>query len=420
MVILVSPRVRRKRRKSAPFCAKVCNAAAGGAGVPASGDVAAVTSSGTGYIMYTVQRPQSRFGADGGSSGSFIAVFYNAAEDTWYYDNGTTVAAFTPSPTDVLVATVDFADQSAAPVSLYGEMTSVHGIDAGYGGASDTLSYASGGASGPFEVSGTSFVENDLKRVTLEGYNWQDENTWTLVNDVTGDGGAVGTSGRWTFTYNTFDNLGDVTDVTRYYDPDQLIPSDTSAPSDSSLVVIGRAGRRSTIWATSTRASATTRRARPPSSPTPGSTATAMSSARKPAARRNGPRRFTTDWATRSTRTTARAAARTTPTSPAAMDKSTSTATDVLTQTADEYDNAGDQTFETDYNRLPGDTATAALTTSDAQVTYTADWVDGVGRNVAEADFGTNNGTAMMATCQARRRRGAPLITNGKTRPARP
>ncbi len=32
----------------------------------------------------------------------------------------------------------------------------------------------------------------------------------------------------------------------------------------------------------------------------------------------------------------------------------------VLTQTADEYDNAGDQTFETDYNRLPGETATGA------------------------------------------------------------
>ena len=61
----------------------------------------------------------------------------------------------------------------------------------------------------------------------------------------------------------------------------------------------------------------------------------------------------------------------------------------VLTQSIDTFDAAGDQTFEADYNRLPGDTATTgALTSSDAQVSYTADWFDGIGRNVADDDYG--------------------------------
>ena len=93
----------------------------------------------------------------------------------------------------------------------------------------------------------------------------------------------------------------------------------------------------------------------------------------------------------------------------------------VLDSAADEDDDAGDQRLDR-LQPLAGRNGHGhSADHSDAQVTYTADWVDGVGRRVAEADFGTNNGTAMTAaTCQARRRRGAPLITNGKTRPARP
>ena len=62
----------------------------------------------------------------------------------------------------------------------------------------------------------------------------------------------------------------------------------------------------------------------------------------------------------------------------------------ILTQSNDTFDLAGDSTLETDYSRLPGDTTTTgALTTSDARVYYVADWYDGLGRNVAEQDFGT-------------------------------
>ncbi len=188
--------------------------------------------------------------------------------------------------------------------------------------------YDDGAAGGDGNVtSQTEYVDADSadNRTTLFGYDWRDEQLWTMVDDLTPDPNNPGST-RKTYTFNTLDNLGDVTDVTRYYDLANTEGLPDNAPN-SGDPVIGGPGRRSTTWATSTRASATTRRARRPSSPTPGSTATAMSSARKPAARRNGPRRFTTDWATRSTRTTAWAAARTTPTSPAALDKSTSTAT---------------------------------------------------------------------------------------------
>ena len=62
----------------------------------------------------------------------------------------------------------------------------------------------------------------------------------------------------------------------------------------------------------------------------------------------------------------------------------------ILTQTNTVYDAAGDQTFETDYNRLPGDTTTSGpLTASDAQVSFTAYWSDALGRNVVTANYGT-------------------------------
>jgi YD repeat-containing protein len=71
----------------------------------------------------------------------------------------------------------------------------------------------------------------------------------------------------------------------------------------------------------------------------------------------------------------------------------------ILTESVATMDAAGDQVFETDYNRLPTapTTDTGALDSlpGDSQVTYTADWYDGLGRNVAEADYGTNGGAGV-------------------------
>ena len=66
-----------------------------------AGDVPVASTTGSGYLMYTTQSAQARFGATiTTSSGSFIAVFWNATDSTWEYDNGTTVASFTPQPTE--------------------------------------------------------------------------------------------------------------------------------------------------------------------------------------------------------------------------------------------------------------------------------------------------------------------------------
>ena len=48
------------------------------------GTVPVSSSSGSGYLMYSAQRVQTRFGASGGSSDSFIAVIWNDAENCWF------------------------------------------------------------------------------------------------------------------------------------------------------------------------------------------------------------------------------------------------------------------------------------------------------------------------------------------------
>ena len=76
----------------------------------------------------------------------------------------------------------------------------------------------------------------------------------------------------------------------------------------------------------------------------------------------------------------------------------------ILTQTNTTYDLAGDDVFDASYNRLPTASVsdTGALDASgnagDSQITYTAAWADGLGRTVATIDFGTNGGSARLAT----------------------
>ena len=139
-----------------------------------------------------------------------------------------------------MVATVDFSSTMTAPTSLFGASGSIHGIEQGYGGAADSLWYSGGTAE--FSVSGTSFVRNHQQLVTLYGSDWRDRPVWTMVND-----GADGTAGRYTFTFNTYDNLDEVTDVTRYWDKLGTAPPDTRPdPSDTGFstyyAIIGRSG----------------------------------------------------------------------------------------------------------------------------------------------------------------------------------
>ncbi len=67
----------------------------------------------------------------------------------------------------------------------------------------------------------------------------------------------------------------------------------------------------------------------------------------------------------------------------------------VLQQVKTQYDNAGNTLQVTTYDRHHSNTsATGALTSSTARVSYQAFWYDGLDRQIASADYGTNDGAA--------------------------
>ena len=66
---------------------------------------------------------------------------------------------------------------------------------------------------------------------------------------------------------------------------------------------------------------------------------------------------------------------------------------DVITEeTTTDYDAAGNPIFTTDYGRLPrasvSDTGPLDQHAADARITYEADWYDGIGREIANANYG--------------------------------
>ena len=86
---------------------------------------------------------------------------------------------------------------------------------------------AQGGGDGSL-ISSTEYVSTGTiidpapdDRVTDYGFDWRDRQLWTLVDDHTLGSNSLT---RETYTFNTFDNLDDVTDVTRYYDLTDTLP----------------------------------------------------------------------------------------------------------------------------------------------------------------------------------------------------
>ena len=74
---------------------------------------------GDGFIMYSAQDLQDRFPAiNSYTDDHFVAVVYQ--DGAWYYDNNTRLVAFTPTETDILVAAVDFGENTVQDLQGYG------------------------------------------------------------------------------------------------------------------------------------------------------------------------------------------------------------------------------------------------------------------------------------------------------------
>ncbi|WP_459554667.1 Ig-like domain-containing protein [Lacunimicrobium album] len=86
-------------------------------------------ATGVGYMMYSQQNVRTRFsGLDSNNANNFINVRYDGGQ--WQYDNNLTWVNFTPTSTDVLVASIDFTTDTVT--MLKGNFGIVNGISMGY------------------------------------------------------------------------------------------------------------------------------------------------------------------------------------------------------------------------------------------------------------------------------------------------
>jgi len=120
-------------------------------------------ASGTGYIMYSVADIGIRFAArpntESNNADHFICVRHDGTN--WQYDTNSTYVSFLPAPNDVLVAAVDYSNDTVS--DLAGTNNIINGISLGYvsGDMVFTANQWNGASnSGEFGISGTSFVPN--------------------------------------------------------------------------------------------------------------------------------------------------------------------------------------------------------------------------------------------------------------------
>jgi hypothetical protein len=114
--------------------------------------------------MHSAESVHTRFAANppnANNADHFVCVKYVSGQ--WEYDNNTNYYAFTPEEGDILVASINFDNDTIT--SLQGQNSTYYGIAKGY--ASGNLVYTpdqfgGGYNDGEFTVSGTSFTPNKL------------------------------------------------------------------------------------------------------------------------------------------------------------------------------------------------------------------------------------------------------------------
>ena len=117
-------------------------------------------ATGTGYLMYSEQDIYARgFSVHANNAKHFVCVVYENGE--WKQDTNSGYQAFTPVASDLLVAGLDYAADTATV--LAGMSSTVHGMCAGYasGDLGVTVDQWSGSSNdGEFTPTGTSFTTN--------------------------------------------------------------------------------------------------------------------------------------------------------------------------------------------------------------------------------------------------------------------
>jgi len=120
-------------------------------------------ATGIGYIMYSEESVHARFASTPpypGNSDHLIAIKYINAQ--WYIDNNYTYVAFTPLASDLIVAQVDFTNDTVTDLKGSGGM--IYGLEAGYldGDLVITANVLAGNYnSGEFGVTGHWFRRNE-------------------------------------------------------------------------------------------------------------------------------------------------------------------------------------------------------------------------------------------------------------------
>ena len=160
-------------------------------------------ATGTGYIMYSEQNAQDRFSMTSSVSNHLITVIYSSGQ--WYYDNNSAYVQFTPVASDVLVAEVDFDNDTGA--MLEGVDETENGIAKGYfAGDLDIFADRLAGVfdNGDFTVTGTYFITYADAASTAYEYN--------AAGQLVATTDALGVETRY-----EYDDLGRQVKVTQNY-----------------------------------------------------------------------------------------------------------------------------------------------------------------------------------------------------------
>ncbi|MCA9175763.1 MAG: hypothetical protein KDB14_14860, partial [Planctomycetales bacterium] len=134
-----------------------------GAGVRVRDD-----ATGTGYLMLSETSLRARFPASdwpADSSDQFVAVVFTAGQ--WYFDNDTELTPFLPESSDLLVAALDFDNNTATLLDRFGWR---HGIRSGFTGSLTVAPEQFNGSAAPgeFEVTVSALQRLDEQpRVTM-------------------------------------------------------------------------------------------------------------------------------------------------------------------------------------------------------------------------------------------------------------